>query len=387
MKSLGFTAGNQIDLLHCGAEFFPALIYAIDHAQAEIYLETYIFASDATAGLVKEALIGAARRGVVVKVTVDWIGTGRRQCAELCQEFSREHVFFQAFNPWFERGIARMHRKLCLVDRKSAFLGGLNINDDMLSDDDAHIPLPMPRWDFGVRIEGPLVRKIFLEMETQWTKLQSLALRSRWELYREKFSTRAHDSKAALAALVVRDNLRNRRTIQKTYLKALGGARESVLLANPYFAPGRKLRNALASAAKRGVKVTLLLGVGQFRSQDAVAHAFYPNLLKHGVRIVEYRRTQLHGKVAVVDEEWATVGSSNYDGFSLFVNHEANIVVRDAAFAAALRKHIEQGISDGVSVDPQAFVNIPWYRRLGYGVAYLLYKNVLRVLTFGKYLE
>jgi cardiolipin synthase len=135
------------------------------------------------------------------------------------------------------------------------------------------------------------------------------------------------------------------------------------------------------------VDVTLLLGVGQFQLQDAVAHSFYPKLLKSGVKVVEYQKTQLHGKVAVVDDEWSTVGSSNFDGLSLFVNQEANIVVKDAQFAQELRKHIRHGAVDGVPVRLEDFVGIPWYRRAWYGAAYLLYKSILRVITLGKYTE
>lgn len=121
--------------------------------------------------------------------------------------------------------------------------------------------------------------------------------------------------------------------------------------------------------------------------QDAVAHSFYPKLLRAGVKIIEYRCTQLHGKVGVIDDDWATVGSSNYDGLSLFVNQEANVVVKDAAFADALREHIERGIAEGVEVDPRDFTDIPWHRRLWYGTAYLIYKGFLSVLSSGKYAE
>jgi cardiolipin synthase len=167
----------------------------------------------------------------------------------------------------------------------------------------------------------------------------------------------------------------------------LGGARRSALLANPYFAPGRKLRDGLAAAAARGVEVTLLIGVGQFRIQDAVAHSFYPKLLKSGVKVVEYRKTQLHGKVAVIDDGWATVGSSNWDGLSLFVNQEANVVVKDKEFAQALRAHIERAVAEGVTVRMEDYVNIPWYERAWHGAAYLFYKNVLRLITLGRYTE
>lgn len=388
MRQVSFTGQNDIQLLHCGAEFFPALIAAFDAAHSEIYLETYIFAADETAESIKTALVRAAERGVTVNVTIDWVGTGNRQSKVLCQDFLAANVACRSFNPWFVRGIARMHRKLCVVDRQVVFLGGLNIVDDMHGDGNPAIVLPAPRWDFGVRIEGPLVATIRWEAALHWARMGSISLRARWATFKEQRVHRASDSREPMVAgLVVRDNLRNRRTIQHAYLKALGSARHSAMLANPYFAPGRKMRNGLASAAMRGVDVTLLLGVGQYRFQDVIARSFYPKLLKCGVRIIEYQKTQLHGKVAVVDELWATVGSSNYDGFSLFVNQEANVVVMDVAFVSELRAHIERGVADGVAVTLADFANIPLHKRVFYRVAYLIYKNLMRVITWGKSAE
>jgi cardiolipin synthase len=386
MRSLSFIGNNALQLLHSGGDFFPALIAAFDAAVSEIFLETYIFALDDTGTVIRDALHRAAGRGVVVYVMTDWLGTGRVGSNSLAAGFAQAGVHFRSFNPWFSRGVARTHRKLCVVDRRIAFVGGLNINDDMRDDSHPQIVLPAPRWDFAVQIDGPLAAVIHLELDTQWVRLGKLGLRARWQRFKNVRATFATVSQApALAALVMRDNLRNRRTIQRAYLQALGQARTSVLVANPYFAPGRKLRKALELAAARGVEVTLLLGVGQFRMQDAVAHSYYPKLLKHGVKIVEYEKTQLHAKVAVVDDDWATVGSSNYDGLSLFVNQEANIVIRDAVFAQALRARIEEGIAQGVPVIEAEFANKPWYKRLWYGAAFMLYVGVLRAITLGKY--
>jgi cardiolipin synthase len=388
MRPVEFVARNHVTLLHCGAEYFPALIGAIDAARHDIYLETYIFTLDATGTRVRDALIRAARRGVTVNVITDWIGTGRRESVLLNQHLRAGRVNHHVFNAWFRRGLARTHRKMCVVDREIAFLGGLNINDDLISDDGFNVRLPAPRWDFAIRVTGPLVPVLYHDMQSQWMLLSGLSLRYRWEMFRERRQRRAIAEDAPmLAALVVRDNLRNRRTIQKAYLKALGSARRTALLANPYFAPGRKLRDGLASAAARGVKVTLLIGVGQFRLQDAVAHSFYPKLLKSGVNVVEYRKTQLHGKVAVIDDEWATVGSSNWDGLSLFVNHEANLVVKDPAFSRKLRGGIEQAVAEGIAVRMEDYANIPWYERAWYGAAYLVYKGILRMITLGRYTE
>ncbi len=388
MRPVEFVAHNKVTLLYCGAEYFPALIAAIDAARFEIYLETYIFTLDRTGEKVKDALLRAAARGVKVNVVTDWLGSGHRQSRELQRQLSAGGVNHRVFNSWFQRGVTRTHRKMCVVDRQVAFLGGLNINDDYVSDDGFDTPLPAPRWDFAVQIEGQLVQAIHREMYVHWLLLNGLNLRYRWERFRERrrYGSRADDG-SSLAALVVRDNLRNRRTIQRAYLKALGGARKSALLANPYFAPGHKLRNGLASAAERGVDVTLLIGVGQFRLQDAVAHSFYPKLLKSGVKVVEFRKTQLHGKVAVIDDEWATVGSSNWDGLSLLVNQEANVVVKDAGFARSLRQHIERAVAEGVVVRMEDYANIPWYERAWYGAAYWLYKGILRIVTLGRFTE
>jgi len=384
MRVISYSGDNNVVLLRSGAEFFPALIAAIDDAHVEIYLETYIFRIDDTGILVREALARAAKRGVIVSVITDWVGTGRVHSKQVKATLTAAGIQHRSFNPWFRRGVARSHRKLCVVDRKWAFVGGLNINDDFI-DDASHEILPAPRWDFAVQINGPLVEAIHKEMQNQWIRTGKMKLRARWDKFKmARYTQHGTEPGQALAGLVVRDNLRNRRTIQRAYLQALGRARETAFLANPYFAPGRKLRRALEEAAMRGVKVTLLLGVGQFYMQDAVAHSFYPKLLKAGVRIVEYTKTQLHAKVAVIDDEWATVGSSNYDGLSLFVNQEANVVVSDVDFAATLRNEIEVGLREGRLVQLQDFLHSPWYKRLWYGTAFLMYRGIIRIITLGQ---
>lgn len=384
MRSLTFVDDNDITLLQSGVAFFPALIEALDAARHEVLFETYIFAEDETGASVRDALVRAARRGVKVRVLLDWFGTGHRRCARLESRLAQAGAQCRIFNPWCRRGIARSHRKIAVIDRAVAFVGGINVNDDWLCDHADGHRLPAPRWDFAVRVRGPLVAQIQHEAQVQWARSGRLRLRKRFELFREMRKQPARSCETlARAAFVVRDNLRNRSTIQKVYLQALGQSRHSVLLATPYFAPGRKFRKALAHAARRGVQVTLLIGVGEFRIQDAVAHSFYPKLLADGVRVVEYRKTQLHAKVAVVDDDWATVGSSNCDGLSLFLNQEANVVVRDPVFAASMREHIERGIIDGKEVCPHEFAHIGWLRRATYGMAYMMYKLVMRVVTVG----
>ncbi len=384
LRSFQFLADNEVRLLYCGVEYFPALIAAIDAARFDVYYETYIYGDDETGDEVQAALLRAAARGVSVFVMTDWFGTGNAKVVKMKLELGQGGVHFRVFNPWFSRGITRTHRKICVVDRDVGFVGGINTNDDWLCDYKPGQRLPAPRWDFAVQVRGPLVERIHQEVQAQWSRLGQMNIIRRIGLYREmRQRSKVVIDNPVAAAFVVRDNLRNRRTIQRAYLQALGKARHSVLLANPYFAPGRKLREALARAAARGVDVTLLIGHGEFKFQDAVAHSFYPKLIASGVKVVEYRKTQLHGKVAVIDDHWATVGSSNCDGLSLFLNQEANVVVRDPAFAATLRRHIEYGISDGVQVRADDFDNASWWRRTCNGAAYVCYRFVMRIFDIG----
>ena len=386
MRAASYSQSNRLLLLHRGGEFFPALMLALDSAHVEIYLETYIFALDATGHHVKAALMRAAARGVNVHVLVDWLGTGESVAAELRKDLESVGIRFDCFNPWFKRGVARTHSKIVIVDRRLAFLGGLNINDNFFSDDHHHTPLPAARWDFAVGITGPLVESIHAEVAALLARQQPLGIRRRLQYLREHYASRFKPlHEVAHAALVVRYNLRNRNIIQRALLQALGHAHHEAWIVTPYFAPGRKLRNALINAANRGVCVTLLIGVDQFRLQDAVAQSFYPKLLSAGVRIVEYRKTQLHAKIAVIDNRWATMGSSNFDGLSLFVNHDANIIMRDYEFTRTLREAIAQGVHEGEVVLVKEVENYSWARRLFNRSAYLLYKSFLQVISAGRY--
>jgi cardiolipin synthase A/B len=386
MRTVIFTAQNRLSILQSGREYFPALIEAINEARIEIYFETYIFAFDEVGNAVRDALKRAVARGVSVHVITDWLGTGNILGGMLEDDLESVGIEHRTFNPWFVRGIARSHRKICVIDGELAFVGGINIISDFRYDYIDDRLLPAPRWDFAVRVQGPLVAHIHHEVEAQWARTGKLDLISRINLMREMRSVPDRVvGKPGLAGFVVRDNLHNRHTIQRSYQRALGIARKSVFIANPYFAPARKFRRALAHANERGVEVTILLGVGEFWLQDSVAQSFYPRMLRKGVKIFEYRKTQLHAKVAVIDDMWATVGSSNVDGISLFINHEANVVVRDATFARDLRAHIEAAIAESTEVRLEDFANRPWYRRLWYGFAYVVYRCLMRVVTFGDY--
>jgi len=189
----------------------------------------------------------------------------------------------------------------------------------------------------------------------------------------------SHSQPTARATLLVRDNLLNRNMIERAYRKAIGHARQDILIANAYFVPGGRLRRALIKAARRGVKVTLLLqGKYEHFMQYHAARPVYGALLNAGVVIHEYEASFLHAKVAVIDGHWATVGSSNLDPLSLLLAREANVVLDDRAFAADLRQRLLTAIAGhGRRVEADEYNGRPWRQRMLDLVAYALMRLAL----------
>lgn len=343
-----FLPGNRVTLLKNGGEYFPALIAAIDAAQKEIWFETYIFADDATGRLVAGALIGAAQRGVTVRALVDGWGARFYLTRALDRDLRNGGVDLLKYRPevapWQFRShrLRRLHRKLCVVDGTVAFVGGINVIDD------ANTPRQTPpRIDFAVKVEGPLLPEIEQTMQRVWGLVQLLRSgTSDQTLFPER--RRATRVGTQTARFVIRDNLRHRRDIEHAYLAAIRTARREIVIASSYFFPGIRFRRALVAAARRGVAVTLLLqGRVEYLLLHFATRAMYGQLLQAGIAIEEYHLSMLHAKVAVVDDHWATVGSSNIDPYSLLMAREANVIVRDRGFNAELKQQLRELMATG----------------------------------------
>jgi cardiolipin synthase len=236
-----------------------------------------------------------------------------------------------------------LHRKLVVVDAREAFVGGINIIDDMHTP--RHTP---PRYDYAVRIEGPLVADVLEQTERLWRRVAWASLTRGLERH-APIDAAAHGTQHAV--LVVRDNFRHRSDIEDAYLAAIQSAHKEVIIANAYFFPGARFRHALRAAAARGVRVVLLLqGRVEYVLLHYASRALYGSLLDAGVEIYEYHKSFLHAKVAVIDRRWATVGSSNIDPFSLMLAREANIVVDDLNFSQELRRSLLDHMKDGAKV-------------------------------------
>ena len=396
--------GHRLELLQGSREMFPALIDAIDNARTEVRLETYIFDFTGSGAEVAYAMERAARRGVSVMVMVDGYGSDPIPAAWQ-ERFDQAGVQWAIYSPQGRFGMlwpgnwSRMHRKLCLIDCELAFCGGINILDDF--HDPSYGRLDHPRFDFAMSVKGPLVASVQAVMERSWRRLLAKQQTGRGRIASLVDSLRAARREPAVgpapvrtlttplakATLVLRDNVRNRTRIEFAYRRAISRARSEVIIANAYFVPGRKMRSSLVRAARRGVKVKLLLqGRYEYFMQYYAARPIYGALLAAGVEIYEYVPGFLHAKVAVIDGVWATVGSSNLDPLSLLLAREANVMVEDRPFAGRLRSTLLRAMADeGRAMDAEAFARRPFGQRVSEWVAFGLMRIAL-TLQGKKYL-
>jgi len=376
-----FKEDNKITLLRSGVEYFPALEAAIDSAEQEIYLQTYIFEPDATGLRIGSALKRAATRGVTARLLLDGFG-----CQDIPPAFVEDMrqvgvevlIYRPKISPWtFKRKrLRRLHSKLVVIDGRIAFVGGINIIDDLNTPDQ----LP-PRKDYAVSIEGPLLVAMRAHARRLW---RSVAWRSKRYIDAVKQPEVQARPGNVRAAFVVRDNIWHRRDIEKAYLAAIENAQSEIVIANSYFLPGIRFRRALIAARSRGVRVVLLLQARvEYVVIDFASHALYSNFLRHGIEIYEYHKSFMHSKVAVIDNQWSTVGSSNIDPFSLLLAREVNIVVQDSDFAATLRADIERSIEDGAhKVEPEEWVRGHTVRRFISWIVYGLVRLALGVIGY-----
>jgi cardiolipin synthase len=336
----GWQGNNRVELLENGEAYFPRVFEAMRQAKTEILLETFIVFEDKVGDELQEVLIAAAQRGVRITASLDGFGCGELSTGYL-GALSEAGVRIQIFDPapktlgirtnWFRR----LHRKIVVVDGTIAFIGGINFSADHLADFG-----PEAKQDYSVEVQGPAVADIHHFALLQCGR--PARAKYWWQRRRQRRSELAFTDHDGQVRLVYRDNGEHPTDIEEVYRQVLRSAQRRVVIANAYFFPGYRLLREIRDAARRGVDVRLILqGQPDMLAAKLAARMTYDYLLKSGVQIYEYCDRPLHGKVALVDEDWSTVGSSNLDPLSLSLNLEANVLIRDRAFNRDLFERLE----------------------------------------------
>jgi cardiolipin synthase A/B len=383
MKTLPLTDGNAVTLLRNGGEFFPALLNDIRHAALEVRLETYIFEHDEVGLSVQDALVNAARRGVRVKLLIDGVGSlpyPREEIDAMRAAGVKVAVYRPERSRWelTKSRLRRLHRKICVIDGRIAFVGGINIISDFAPPNGRH-----PQLDYSVRLEGPIVGHIYRSAAHLWHIVRWSRLRSTGQ--RDEVVPVVQPAGDTRAAFVFRDNLGHRRDIEHAYINGIMAARQEIIIACAYFFPGFRIRRAIIRAARRGVRVVLLLqGNNDQRLLRLATHAMHARFLQHGVHVVEYTQAILHAKVAVIDDQWATVGSSNLDPFSLLLAREANVFVVSPHFVAQLRAALNEAIATGTVLKRESWGRRSLLMRVGAWCAYQAGRAILGLLGLAR---
>ncbi|WP_338743993.1 cardiolipin synthase ClsB [Pseudomonas putida] len=364
--------GNDVQLLINGEQYYPRVFEAMAQAREEILLETFIIFDDKVGQQLQQVLIDAARRGVRVEVAVDGYGTADLP-AGFISAMTDAGVSFHAFDPqprlvgMRTNLFRRLHRKIVVVDGERAFIGGINYSADHLGDFGA-----MAKQDYAVEVTGPVVAQVHAASK----RLMSPVLQPP-----SAVRPVTQPAGASTAVLVERDNGLRSTDIENHYLQAFRGAKQRIVVANAYFFPGYRLMRELRNAARRGVEVRLILqGQPDMRWVRALSRLLYNYLLRDGVMIHEYCQRPLHGKVALVDDEWATVGSSNLDPLSLSFNLEANLFIRDRAFNQQLNQHLQALASEQCKpVTLERMIRGYWWRAPLIFVCFHVIRNFPRI--------
>lgn len=338
--SARWCAGNRIALLENGEAYYPRVFEAIGQARHEVLVETFILFADKVGWALHTVLLEAARRGVQVSLMVDGYGSPDLG-PDFVDPLVEAGVRFQVYDPvprlfgMRTNVLRRLHRKIVVVDGQLAFVGGINFSADHLADHG-----PEAKQDYAVEVVGPIVGVIH-----HFTRAAARVAQPSRRWLRRLGAAPAPALPPAgdeQALFITRDNRDHRTDIERHYRAAIRSARERVIVANAYFFPGYRFIRELRRAARRGVDVRLILqGKPDMPIAKAAASTLYDHLMRAGVRIHEYCERPLHGKVAVVDGDWATVGSSNLDPLSLSLNLEANVVVRSRTFNAELSQRLQ----------------------------------------------
>ena len=348
-----WVSGNRFQLLENGEAFFPRVFECIAAARREVVIETFILFEDKVGLALHAALLQAAKNGAQVDLTIDGYGSpdlSHTFIEKLTQAGVQVHVFDPGPKLWGWRTnlFRRMHRKIVVVDGERAFVGGINYSADHLADYG-----PEAKQDYAVEVTGPLVASIHTFVHAALVAGQQTAqggllprLRDRIMMRARAFARMAARTQPpvgnAAAIFVTRDNSNHTNAIERHYRIAIRSAKKRIVIANAYFFPGYRLLKDMRKAAARGVDVRLILqGEPDMAIVKTAANMLYHYLISGGVKIYEYRDRPLHGKVALADDEWATVGSSNLDPLSLSLNLEANVIIKDKALNQHLGERLD----------------------------------------------
>jgi len=373
----GYSSNNTIALIPGGSSYFDLLEKLIDQAQETIHFQMYIYEEDETGQRVTHALVRAAQRGVKVYMLLDGYAS-RNLSSDLLDTIRKSGIYFRWFEPLFKSSRfyigRRMHHKVFVADGLYSLVGGINISNH-------YNDLPgQPAWlDWAAYAKGEVSTELHNLCMRRWFKrIQKSAL---------LVSMRSPLNEAIHCHIRIRINdwVRNQNQISRSYLEMLHRAQKQVTIMSSYFLPGRVFMMNLTQAAKRGVKIRIILTqVADVALAKSAERFFYPWLLRRNIEVYEYRKRIVHGKMATYDAQWVTVGSYNFNTISAYASLELNLDVHNIQFA----QQVDRIFNDIIQYDCDPITQVSYRKETSlwdtfrYRVAYETVRFIFFVFTF-----
>ncbi len=365
---------KKITLVQSGEDYFSRLLKLISSAQSEIHLQTYIFENDTTGNMVAEALKDAALRHVKVYLLLDGYGSAYLP-KKFVNSLTKHGINIRFFSPLFSRSSfnlgRRLHHKIAVADNRVVLIGGINIADKYRGN-----ATKIPWLDYAVQFEN--------EAMADYLRLLCTKIYMKKKRMQRRIKPAFHFSEDVSVKIIQNDWLKRKNEISNAYIKALRNAKEEIIIVGSYFLPGIRLTKALKRASRRGVKVKLILsGISDVPLVKRATEYLYASLLNSGIELYEWNTSVLHGKVAVADGKWATVGSFNLNHLSAYASIEMNVEIFSCSFAESLTVNLKAVIAQCEQVTHKTYaIRNGFFAKIRNWLAYSLVRIALVIATF-----
>ena len=363
---------KYVELVRSGEDYFTRLEKLIDMAEKEIHLQTYIFENDETGNRIASCLKKAAERNVKVYILLDAYGSSSLT-DNFIKDLRQSGVFFRFFSPLFSVNNfylgRRMHHKVIVADAKIAMIGGINIANKYHG-----IKNDEPWLDYAIKLDCPAAKDLQKLCCDYFFKDRSS----------KKIKPVLHSAGKTFVGIRQNDWLKNKTEVCDAYRNSINQAKNEIVIVSSYFLPGRRLTNAIISACKRKVKVTLILaGISDVPLIRNATSYLYSLFLKQNVLIYEWNNSVVHGKAAVVDNKWSTIGSFNLNDLSCYGSIEMNVEIHSQDFAKTLLKDFENVIEKCNQITiTKLNSRISTLNKLKNWLSYQIVRTTLHILTF-----
>jgi len=366
---------KKIELVHSGEDYFSRLRNIISNAQSELHLQTYIFDNSSTALEIIDLLKEAALRNVKIYVLLDSYGSSSLS-KETINGLTSCGINIRFFSPLFSSNTfylgRRLHHKVIVADGTTTLIGGINISDKYRGSSTQEAWL-----DYAIQVENRELAKALEQL------CRSIYLKKR----RNKIKPIFHIDESTSIRILQNDWLKRKKEISRAYIKAIRNSKNEIIIVGSYFFPGRRLKSALQNASKRGVKTKLILsGISDIPLIKRATSYLYASLLKNNIELYEWNKSVLHGKVAVIDKEWSTIGSFNLNYLSVYGSIEMNVGIRSSGFTEKVVTHLYQVIDQCEKITYETLeTRNRFFTRVMNWVSYRIVRAALIIVTYMPY--